>query len=712
MKRFVLFISLFALLTLSGAWLANAAAISISVKNSKHNLQYKSTPETGTGPIKASVDKDLGGTSEICVFCHTPHSGNTQAPLWNKTASVGSYSTYTSDVLAGLGYWPAEDPKSGAGIVPHVKTRICLSCHDGTIALGSLVNMPFGAAAQIPMEGTTGGNMPAPAAGYIGLELKDDHPVAIKHDTSDPDLTSIPLSAKVRLYRESDAAPTKANLDYVECTSCHDPHDNQWGNFLIESNQNSALCYVCHNKGGFFGSAHDDNSVNVGYAPPTEAPAASGNPANHGPRVGDVKCINCHFVHKAGVSGMLTTSPPTASPNPGYGKYLLSFQEEKTCFNNPDRWGGSTNACHASSGLGKDIQTTIINNLSSAHRVGSIGPYSGRHNAAESRGSTVAGIYNWTNNGTAWHVECEDCHNPHTSGRTLHTPGGVNGNAVPLPGNPPLSPLSGTGGVSLSPWPGAWTAPTAINYTYVEPKGLITAGGAGVTKEYEICLKCHSSFAWGATPPASPPGLTDQAKEFNPANASFHPVAGATGRNVGTHVGTWNLNKGTQTMYCSDCHNNSAASPQGSHGSGNNFILAKAFDDTSAAGGKGTYQLGTDLCFSCHDPATYLTGAGVGTGFLTVANTNLHTKHYTDSTNGVSNFGYKCVNCHIRVPHGWNARRAMVIIAGDAPGSVYQLATGPSITGFGVFGWPASGGYQDGLANKNANCMTVSGCHQ
>ena len=210
MKRFVVFIILFSLLTLCAAWLANAAGTAISVLNSKHNLSSNEfgVATYGTGTIR-SLTSSLGGTSEVCVFCHTPHGGNTQAPLWNKTASVQSYSTYTSDVLAGLGYWAAEDPKTG---VPHVKTRICLSCHDGTIALGSLVNLPNEVtASQVPMEGTTGGNMPTTAAGYIGPELNDDHPVAIKYDTSDPELHSISGSA-VRLYDIS-AKPTRNNQD-------------------------------------------------------------------------------------------------------------------------------------------------------------------------------------------------------------------------------------------------------------------------------------------------------------------------------------------------------------------------------------------------------------------------------------------------------------------------------------------------------------------
>ncbi len=213
MKRFVLFIILFSFLTLWAAWLTNAAPV--KVQNSKHNLST-----SGTGSIK-SISDATSGTTEICVFCHTPHGGNTQAQLWNKTASLETYVTYTSDVMAGLLYYAADDPKT------HANTSICLSCHDGTIALGSLVNLPNKVeSGEITMEGTAGTNlMPQAAAGYIGRDLNDDHPVAIRYDAGkDPELQTGP---QIKLY-------SKAGSDYVECTSCHNPHDNQWGNFLVE----------------------------------------------------------------------------------------------------------------------------------------------------------------------------------------------------------------------------------------------------------------------------------------------------------------------------------------------------------------------------------------------------------------------------------------------------------------------------------------------
>lgn len=691
-----------------------AAAGVFPLDGTKHDLSSAVTKS-----YSAKVPAQ-GGTTEICIFCHTPHGGNTEAPLWNRAASAATYATYTSDVLAGLGggagYWAAEDPKTGT---PHSKTRICLSCHDGTIALGSVVNMPNvipSMYTEIQMSGNSTIQQNAP--GYIGIDLRDDHPVAIKHDRSkDLELVAgASVGGGVRLYKDNGAgvaAVDNADGNYVECTSCHNPHDNQYGNFLVASNTASAVCKQCHTKTGFEPSSIHFTATDF-YSPPD----GKGGSLSSNTQVSGVQCMNCHFPHKAGIIDVsqLPSANPNLIANPKAGYYLLAYQEEMTCFNNTNRWGQGVTVCHGSSAPpNRNIQSAENTAPSGRRHYTQDGSMIGRHEATE--GQSPGWIGSSLGN---WHVECADCHNPHTAGNTSHT------TSPPVPVVGPILPvltsasaLYGTGGVQVTSAP-TWAGGQG-SYSYLEPIGVVSTAAPGVSYEYQICLKCHSEFAWrGVTVPNSPSFLpaavmTDQAKEFSTAafgsaNQSYHPVMGVGINAQGTLNAPWAANKGNQTMYCSDCHNNSAAPPQGPHGSGNKFILAKPFDDTATA--KGTYQSIFDLCFTCHDSNTYLTGGGAGTGFKTTLNTNLHTMHYTNSTNGVSNFGYKCVNCHIRVPHGWNARRAMVIIAGDAPGSVYQLATGPSITGLVGGVLPAPGNYADGLANKNANCMTVNGCHQ
>lgn len=653
----------------------------ISVVNSKHNLS-----SGGSGSIRA-LAPGSGGTDQICVFCHTPHTANPiEAPLWNKTNPTTPYTVYQSDVMSYLSITP-ESPLAGA---IHVKTRICMSCHDGTIALGNLVNAPEGLTGLVQMQGTSGGFMPQASRGWIGTDIRDDHPVAVKHQPGtgagqDPELLTI-SGSNVRLYNivGGRVRPTQTNGDYVECTSCHDAHDNQYGKFLVQSNQFSAICTSCHTKTGYFSilpneSMHTNSTVS--YGPPTGA-GDFANPQTLGNNVGSVRCMSCHFPHKAGV----TLADPTA-PNEASGRYLLTFQEEQSCFNTTNRWGQSNSACHGTGGAGKNIRDEVLKG--SAHHVGN---YSGTHRATEGRTGT-----NWTNQpGSGWHVECDDCHNAHTAGGLIHSNGT---NAVTT-----TSPIYGAGGVEPT-WPGGNWNPAPSVFTYKEPVGVTTNPTATiVTHEYQVCLKCHSAFAW-----ASPPGgMTDQGKEFKPANASYHSVVQVNPLSFGTT--SWTGGSGfsnTTTMYCSDCHGNNAASPVGPHGSLNAFLLRAAFLNTYTA--KGTDQPTTDLCFSCHDVVAYQTGAQTtaGTGFRTAGGINLHTRHrILSSSSATSTNGYVCVNCHTKIPHGYK-NKALIVIGTDGVDLPTYAVTGTAKISSATL--PAALNYSP---TKGVDCLTVAGCHQ
>ncbi len=693
-----------------------AAAAPLTIINSKHDLS--------SGNTTAGVIKSTGmGTDEKCVFCHTPHSARNDAPLWNRTDVSQAYATYTSDVLSTVGLTP-EDPLSGTslGYKAHVKTRICLSCHDGTIALGNLVNLPNGLSSNIPMQGTgidALGKMTSAAAGYLGLDLRDDHPVAVKHlNSGDPELLAVLGGSRVKLYKAADARPTTDGLlgAYVECTSCHDPHDNEWGNFLIESNLGSALCRDCHQKqtAGITG-AHDNSTT--GYNPD--------GLGKIGTSVGQVQCMNCHYSHRAGASG-------AASPfgeNPSSGKYLLSFQEDGSCFNNPNRFkAGSNTACHGTGGQGDsskniDIQTQVnkSNAAHSALRNGSFNPsYSNKHAATE-QGLSGNGKY-----GTiTTHVVCSDCHNPHTAGKTSHAQGT---NTIAT-----NSPLYGAGGVAFAGGLGSWTVPIQGNYNAYESLGVTSSNSWLLPKyEYEICFKCHTSFAWGGGGKPNISDLsgilsmTDQLQEFNPANPSYHTVM--TGLNTANSYqppapGSWaNSWSSASLMYCSDCHGNdtSIAQPQGPHGSANPGMLVLPFGDLYGTVG-GTAQQNTELCFKCHSYAVYgqvgfNTLNNLSTGFSTTSNINLHTQHAYRERSGfttlVTNpWSYKCVNCHTRVSHGWK-RRGLVVFQGDGAG--YEAGgfnSGPILNTATLPAAPGANQYGIGI---NYNCSIqggVTGCH-
>ncbi len=416
--------------------------------------------------------------------------------------------------------------------------------------------------------------------------------------------------------------------------------------------------------------------------------------------------MNCHFPHKSGV----TAADPT-TPNPTSGKYLLSFQEEASCFNDNDRFGQqNVAACHGSNApsgrrlIKPELSSTSRHDMNNSN-------YDDKHKSIEVKSGTQNG---WSS--SVWHVECADCHNSHTAGSGVHTQGT---NTIST-----TSALYGVAYVSVSGgYPsGSWSAPTS--YGPVEPLGATssTTWGSTPVKEYEICFKCHSYFAsGGGTFPNAftvSQQMSDQSKEFNNnnSNGSFHPVVTGNTNTWGAMVNGWNT--GSQLMYCSDCHTKESLSrPQGPHGSTNKYILPYLYYDEYATPKTSPNDANGTLCLQCHDPNTYSTGGGANnTGFYTTGGTNLHTQHYLYSTSSsTSQFAYRCVNCHVRTPHGWN-RKGMIVMQGDDASHLnrnwYEPANGPALISGSVSGLPASRGYAHGSANKNVDCQTVTGCHQ
>ncbi|MEW6070635.1 MAG: cytochrome c3 family protein, partial [Candidatus Thermoplasmatota archaeon] len=180
--------------------------------------------------------------SQVCIFCHTPHQkAITATPLWNKTlSSQASYGVYASGsfnaTVADVG---------GASTV----SNLCLSCHDGTVAVNSIDNK---SSIGTPTMGATteldaSGKIAAGREALIGTSLTNDHPINFTYDaalaTADGGLVS-PNSASY-----VDAAHTiPLYSSKVQCASCHNPHSNANSSFLRKANNGSALCITCHNK--------------------------------------------------------------------------------------------------------------------------------------------------------------------------------------------------------------------------------------------------------------------------------------------------------------------------------------------------------------------------------------------------------------------------------------------------------------------------------
>lgn len=183
------------------------SASALNIATTKHNL---SLANTNLGTAAGEL-----GSTEICVYCHTPHNanGSTTAPLWNRVVPVTGDFTLRASAVLGMG------------------SLTCLGCHDGSIAL----NQFGGAAWSDDNNGATADiNMSGPA--LFGTDLTNQHPIGVTYPVADPThFNATPASAEI--------------LDSkVECASCHSPHGTGNSYFLHVENTGSALCLDCHVK--------------------------------------------------------------------------------------------------------------------------------------------------------------------------------------------------------------------------------------------------------------------------------------------------------------------------------------------------------------------------------------------------------------------------------------------------------------------------------
>lgn len=204
------------LLTTTG--LAMAAG-SGSVFESKHNLST-----SGRGEIKSTSE------TRVCIFCHSSHNASSEGPLWShETTSTGNFQTYKRSTMKSQ----AEQP-NGA-------TKLCLSCHDGTIAVGAIK----GLSRPIPMNGVSGsGEIPSNRKSNVGTDLTGTHPVSVKYSQNlalaDEHLRWPPLDPERKVSADADG--------YVQCTACHDPHDDSKSEMypFWKKETFDDVCKVCH----------------------------------------------------------------------------------------------------------------------------------------------------------------------------------------------------------------------------------------------------------------------------------------------------------------------------------------------------------------------------------------------------------------------------------------------------------------------------------
>lgn len=180
----------------------------------------------GTAMTIAGSKHDLstvGSSPNVCVYCHISHSAVPDGPpLWNRASnSPGAYTMYASDTM---------DMAISPG--PQEASLVCLSCHDGTIAIDD-----FG--------GATGGRNFITGSAKVGRDLTDDHPISVTYEPS-RDMGNFVSLASVKQAGLRFYGP---NQDQLECGTCHDPHETSKSPYFLRmANDGSAMCLTCHDK--------------------------------------------------------------------------------------------------------------------------------------------------------------------------------------------------------------------------------------------------------------------------------------------------------------------------------------------------------------------------------------------------------------------------------------------------------------------------------
>jgi hypothetical protein len=197
------------------------SSASALVAGSNHDL-------SATGPFTS-----LGGTLSACQYCHAPHNVNTSvsgAPLWNRNSVSTVFVMYTSSTL-----------RNPVATTPNANSMTCLSCHDGVSDMGATYVGARGFAVARALNTT---NIPGTTA-VVGADLRNDHPVSVRYvggtGTNYAQSNAV-VAAGFRLY-------TYTGVDYVECASCHDPHNQgvAGGNFFpFLRVSKTTMCTTCH----------------------------------------------------------------------------------------------------------------------------------------------------------------------------------------------------------------------------------------------------------------------------------------------------------------------------------------------------------------------------------------------------------------------------------------------------------------------------------
>ena len=524
-----------------------------------------------------------GARPDACAYCHAPHSGLNRG-LWNQKLTTQTYTTYTSDTEKNAGTQPTLGRSSNQ----------CLSCHDGTVAVGNTV-----AYGQVTTRGSMftqdvfGGNMQSSHPFSLVLPLKDTVDLAASLAASGK---TADTTGAVRLINGN-----------VECISCHNPHvqakDPVSRNFLVKDGSSGQLCLACHDP-----TRQMSGQVNPlsdwalsAHALSTDKISPTAQLGSYATVAGDA-CISCHTPHNA--------SGPAR---------LLRGQNEQDCI-----------ACHNGANVSPMPAYANVFAEYATPKVGHPFPSStNQHDAAE---ATLL------NNNR--HTTCVDCHNGHGS------------ETVGVFPPPPLIRISQKDIAGLSASDGTSILAPAIN----QYENCLRCHGASSGKQVQPIYGYFPTRAVAAGDPLNLiPQFATSATSSHPVTHTSNstlPQPSLLANMLNLDGATQGRAMGTQIL-CSDCHNSDdnrefgGSGANGPHGSKWTHILERRyeFSQTATPGGQITNLFPNPdlsvtgpygLCGKCHNLSSQI-----------VKNTSWsqHSSHI--------NAGFTCSTCH--TAHGMGA---------------------------------------------------------
>lgn len=232
------------------------------VIDTPHNLSAR-----GPGAVRA-VDED-----EVCIFCHASHQASAETPLWN---------------LRGGGEVRVERSTGGptGGEEIDGASVLCMTCHEGSVALGSVRNRNE----PIRFQGVDRLERPTQSGPLHGSGA---HPVSrVMEARPRPQQNGTWL-------KDPSSARVQARLDpegEVQCTSCHDPHADIWYDagvvprFWLDPTV-TETCERCHDA-PMRHAGHSTIMLPGGCASCHQSHGVRGTPLL--PEQGEAFCYRCH----------------------------------------------------------------------------------------------------------------------------------------------------------------------------------------------------------------------------------------------------------------------------------------------------------------------------------------------------------------------------------------------------------------------------------